>query len=632
MADINLQDIYGGVGGMSAQVIKNKDDIAAMKPKLDAAYSPTNKPTPATLGALNKAGDTTTGNLNIGIGTYLGFPATDYSGSKIWTEGKNAYGADMYVMSGGNVTILGGEGANNPTAKAELSALSDENVNIAADGSFNIFTGTNTWANRKLTKIDTNGTLTTGNVWANKGDATEPKSGVQRAGRTLYMFDNGSNLGLYSTGVGAFSNSYIIRREVASGAIRVGSSGFPLYLDGPVEPFAISGKILSNQFTTANKQLLNANTSNGVFVGNPEATNVSLETKDGQAFVNAGSAKHRIYHQGFKPTSSDVGLGNVPNTVHSANADANTVVVRDGSGDVNCRLLRSNYANQTSISGAMAFRINNSSDNYTRFCSDKVAIANWMEVVKRSEVNFGQTGTWAGVVGKIPIVGNNGAMEIGKFIDFHDTNSTKDYDVRLQANSNSLNITTGSGTIEIGVQNTSYAHIYTDRAKFAFNKEIDLLNNPLRTGYMVVAGDVELQAQSIRRHYKFNIGSRSLHMYADPNVAEFKFDASILSDGNGNFSDVYIRSDRRLKSNFKRIKNPLYKINQLNGLTYDKKGSDKREAGLIAQELQKVLPEAVNTNEDGMLSISSSNVIGLLVEGIKAQQKQINELKLMLSK
>ena len=55
-------------------------------------------------------------------------------------------------------------------------------------------------------------------------------------------------------------------------------------------------------------------------------------------------------------------------------ATGSTVVKRDSSADINVRLVRSNYTNQTTISGAMAFRVNNGSDNYTRFCSDGAAI------------------------------------------------------------------------------------------------------------------------------------------------------------------------------------------------------------------------------------------------------------------
>ena len=65
----------------------------------------------------------------------------------------------------------------------------------------------------------------------------------------------------------------------------------------------------------------------------------------------------------------------------------NTIVQRDGAGDIFARLFRTEYADQNTMSGAMAFRINNSTDNYTRFCSDKAAIRTWLDVPATSHTH-----------------------------------------------------------------------------------------------------------------------------------------------------------------------------------------------------------------------------------------------------
>lgn len=54
------------------------------------------------------------------------------------------------------------------------------------------------------------------------------------------------------------------------------------------------------------------------------------------------------------------------------------IALKDANNDLNCRLLRSTYANQNTINGAIAFRTNNSTDNYTRYCSDAAAIRNFI--------------------------------------------------------------------------------------------------------------------------------------------------------------------------------------------------------------------------------------------------------------
>jgi hypothetical protein len=92
-------------------------------------------------------------------------------------------------------------------------------------------------------------------------------------------------------------------------------------------------------------------------------------------------------------------------------------------------------------------------------------------------------------------------------------------------------------------------------------------------------------------------------------------------------------SDRRLKNNIVNISDALNKVKQLNGVTWEW-NEDANEVtktapstGLIAQEVQEVLPEVVKEREDGYLGIDYSKMVGLLVEAIKEQQTQIAELK-----
>ena len=110
----------------------------------------------------------------------------------------------------------------------------------------------------------------------------------------------------------------------------------------------------------------------------------------------------------------------------------------------------------------------------------------------------------------------------------------------------------------------------------------------------------------------------------------------LVMNGNGSFNDVYIRSDERLKSNFSKIENALDKVDLLDGMLYDKAnhiGGEEttREAGLIAQQLQEVLPEAVKKGVDGeqneILTVSSSAVIALLVNAVKELREEVRELK-----
>ena len=87
-------------------------------------------------------------------------------------------------------------------------------------------------------------------------------------------------------------------------------------------------------------------------------------------------------------------------------------------------------------------------------------------------------------------------------------------------------------------------------------------------------------------------------------------------------------SDKRLKNNIEQIKNPLEKVLSLRGVTFDWRSNNKRDFGLIAQEVQKQIPEIVsyNPNED-MLAVEYSKVIPFLIEALKFQQTELNELQ-----
>jgi len=95
---------------------------------------------------------------------------------------------------------------------------------------------------------------------------------------------------------------------------------------------------------------------------------------------------------------------------------------------------------------------------------------------------------------------------------------------------------------------------------------------------------------------------------------------------------AYVSSDKRLKNNLEKINDPLDKLNKINGYTFDwieKEGvhSNKgHDIGVIAQEIEEVLPEIVVTRENGYKAVRYEKIVPLLIETIKEQQKQINKL------
>jgi len=89
-------------------------------------------------------------------------------------------------------------------------------------------------------------------------------------------------------------------------------------------------------------------------------------------------------------------------------------------------------------------------------------------------------------------------------------------------------------------------------------------------------------------------------------------------------------SDVALKENIEVIDEPISKLSELKGVTFDwKKGG--HSIGVIAQDVEKVLPTAVGGSKD-QKTVNYNAIIGLLVESVKDQQKQIEELKSLLDK
>jgi|TARA_R100000234_G_scaffold8822_1_gene5380 hypothetical protein len=106
--------------------------------------------------------------------------------------------------------------------------------------------------------------------------------------------------------------------------------------------------------------------------------------------------------------------------------------------------------------------------------------------------------------------------------------------------------------------------------------------------------------------------------------------------GEGYFTSnitAYYSSDITLKDNVRPIESAIFKVQQIRGVTFDwnekssklqqEKGHD---VGLIAQEVEKVLPEVIQIREDGIKAIAYEKVVPLLVEAIKEQQTLIEDL------
>lgn len=89
----------------------------------------------------------------------------------------------------------------------------------------------------------------------------------------------------------------------------------------------------------------------------------------------------------------------------------------------------------------------------------------------------------------------------------------------------------------------------------------------------------------------------------------------------------FYTSDKSLKSNISPLSGALENIKKLQGVSFTWKNSGDKALGLVAQDVEKVYPELVSTDPEGIKSVQYGNLVAPLIEAIKEQQKQIDALK-----
>ena len=117
------------------------------------------------------------------------------------------------------------------------------------------------------------------------------------------------------------------------------------------------------------------------------------------------------------------------------------------------------------------------------------------------------------------------------------------------------------------------------------------------------------------------VGLGSLSSNGNSLAGNFSVSGAITASGN-----ITAFSDARLKENVETIEGALDKVSQMRGVMYDKDG--ERGTGVIAQEMQQVMPEVVMDSGRGdYLSVAYGNIVGVLIEAIKELKAELDEYK-----
>lgn len=99
----------------------------------------------------------------------------------------------------------------------------------------------------------------------------------------------------------------------------------------------------------------------------------------------------------------------------------------------------------------------------------------------------------------------------------------------------------------------------------------------------------------------------------------------------GEVTTAYSGSDLKLKENLEVITDAVEKVSQINGYTFNYKGKSELATGVVAQEIEKVLPgivyDATNENGETYKAVRYGNIVGLLIEAIKELSQEVEKLK-----
>ena len=251
----------------------------------------------------------------------------------------------------------------------------------------------------------------------------------------------------------------------------------------------------------------------------------------------------------------------------------------------------------------------------------------------------------------IPTVSNEGKLEIGRYIDFHSTSGdTTDYTFRLDnplagiltayGNLNVLAYGAGNGDISLaGELNfgspTSLADRYLEFYTAAQNKVyLRLLKSDADVHNSIILtrdGSVDLYYNGVKKLETTNAGINVVGVASATSI-----NVGFVTATNGYFtgivtsSDFNSASDLRLKTNIHEIDNPLDKVLQIRGVNFNWKEDNRPSIGVIAQEVENIIPEIVNGDDTKV--VNYNGLVGVLIEAVKELKTEIDELKNKLDK
>jgi len=382
-------------------------------------------------------------------------------------------------------------------------------------------------------------------------------------------------------------------------------------------------------------------TSNGILTGNGtsaiqaesnltfNATNGNFSSGDGsESVTHEPSSNYLTVHETGASKGSHLRLSTDNSDYFlSAGGGINQLSIYDANAAANRLVVNSSgtfqFQQNVDVSGALtlgtALAVAEGGTGATSLTTDRVLTGNGTGAIT-AETNLSFNGSELGVTGGVDITGTyqtNNVVAINSDGNFevHDNRATSGSTdlglkgVRFDFKSNSADGLSDGGTYH-GVMtfqqwnDTSGGH--THNLGFTDNGYIYHRNAS-------IAGSWGNWKKLIQEDESGNVAIENGDLRATNDVIAF------------------YSSDKRLKDNIVRIENPLEKIEKIGGYTFD--WNDKQETyigkdvGVIAQEIQEVLPELVTERDNGYLAVKYEKIVPLLIESIKELKQEVDEIK-----
>lgn len=192
----------------------------------------------------------------------------------------------------------------------------------------------------------------------------------------------------------------------------------------------------------------------------------------------------------------------------------------------------------------------------------------------------------------------------------------------------------GSGNFSAGTISASLSGNSTTSTRLATARDINGVAFDGSADITITASTTA--ALSLGTYLSYNSGSTfngSTARTINLNASTSGTSNVVARDASGNFSagtitcvDLNSTSDINLKENIRPFENALGTINEINGVHFNWKNNSKKSVGVIAQEIEKVLPELVSDAE-GFKSVNYNGLVGVLIQAIKDLSSEVEELR-----